>query len=137
MTGKDTGGADNRSPKGFFHPVRSLLAALSAGFHTRLELFVTELEEERERLKQTLILTLLLFFGFSLGIILLTIFAVAIFWQQGWVYAVGVLAVLYLGIGAAAGLMLRKKILLRPGLFPSILNELARDRDRLRTSSRE
>ena len=137
MTGNDTGGADNRSPKGFFHPVRSLLAALSAGIHTRLELFVTELEEERERLKQTLILTLLLFLGFSLGTILLTIFAVAIFWEQGWVYAVGVLAVVYLGVGVAAGLMLRKKILLRPGLFPSTLNELAKDRDRLRTSSRE
>ena len=137
MTDKDTGGANNRSPKGFFHPVRSLLATLSASFHTRLELFVTELEEERERLKQTLILTLLLFFGFSLGIILLTIFAVAIFWQQGWVYAVGALAVLYLAIGAAAGLMLRKKILLRPGLIPATLNELAKDRDRLRASSRE
>jgi uncharacterized membrane protein YqjE len=137
MTDKDTGGADNSSPKGFFHSARSLLAALSAGFHTRLELFVTELEEERERLKQTLILTLLLFFGCSLGIILLTIFAVAIFWQQGWVYAVGGLAVLYLAIGAAAGLMLRKKILLRPGLIPSTLNELAKDRDRLRASSRE
>ena len=137
MTDKDTGGANNRSPNGFFHPVRSLLATLGAGFHTRLELFVTELEEERERLKQTLILTLLLFFGFSLGIILLTIFAVAIFWQQGWVYAVGALAVLYLAIGAAAGLMLRKKILLRPGLIPATLNELAKDRDRLRASSRE
>jgi uncharacterized membrane protein YqjE len=137
MTGKDTGGADGRSAKGFFHPVRSLLAALSAGFHTRLQLFVAELEEERERLKQTLILTLLLFFGFSLGIILLTIFAVAIFWQQGWVYAVGVLAVLYLGIGTAAGLMLRKKILLRPGLFLSTLNELSKDRERLRSSSGE
>ena len=137
MTDIDTGGADNRSPKGFFPPVRSLLAVLSASFHTRLELFVTELEEERERLKQTLILTLLLFFGFSLGIILLTNFAVAIFWQQGWVFAVGALAVLYLAIGAAAGLMLRKKILLRPGLIPATLNELAKDRDRLRASSRE
>ena len=137
MTDKDTGGANNRSPKGFFHPVRLLLATLNASFHTRLELFVTELEEERERLKQTLILTLLLFFGFSLGVVLLTIFAVAIFWQQGWVYDVGALAVLYLGIGAVAGLMLRKKILLRPGLIPSTLNELAKDRDRLRASSRE
>jgi uncharacterized membrane protein YqjE len=136
MTGNETG-AENRSPQGFFHPVRPLLAALSAAFHTRLELFVAELEEERERLKQTLILTLLLFFGFSLGMILFTIFVVAIFWEQGWIYAVGVLAVLYLGIGAAAGLTLRKSILLRPGLFPSTLGEIAKDRDRLRASSRE
>jgi uncharacterized membrane protein YqjE len=110
---------------------------LSSIFHTRLELFATELEEEKERLKQTLVLTLLLFFGLSLGVILLTIFVVALFWEQGWIYAMGALAALYLGIGAVAGLMLRRKILLRPGLFPATLSELAKDRDRLRASSRE
>lgn len=110
---------------------------MSAALHTRLELFATELEEERERLKQTLVLTFLAFFGLSLGIILLTIFAVAIFWDGGWVYAVGGLALLYLGIGGIAGWMLRKQILTRPGLFPASLTELAKDRDRLRSSSRE
>jgi uncharacterized membrane protein YqjE len=136
MTGNNTG-ADHHSSQGFFGPVRAALAALSAAVHTRLELLVTELEEERERLKQTLVLTLLFFFGLSLGFILLTIFAVAIFWQQGWVYAVGALAALYLGIATAAGLMLRKKILLRPRLFPATLDELAKDRDRLRASYHE
>jgi uncharacterized membrane protein YqjE len=47
------------------------------------------------------------------------------------------LAALYLGIGTVAGLMLRKSILQRPGLFPATLNELAKDRDRLRSSARE
>jgi uncharacterized membrane protein YqjE len=129
--------AENHSARGFLIPVRSALAVLSAAFHTRLELFVTELEEERERLKQTLVLTLLLFFGVSLGIILLTIFAVAIFWERGWVYALGALAVLYLGVGTAAGIMLRQRILRRPGLFPATLKELAKDSERLRTASRE
>jgi uncharacterized membrane protein YqjE len=136
MSGNDPG-ADDHSPRGFLTPVRSALAVLSAAFHTRLELFVTELEEERERLRQTLVLVLLLFFGLSLGIILLTIFAVAIFLMQGWIYAVGALALLYLGIGVAAGIKLRQRILLRPGLFPATLNELAKDRDRLRAASRE
>ena len=92
-----------------------------AAVHTRLELFVAELEEERERLKQALLLTLLLFFGLSLGFILLNIFLVALFWQHGWIIAIGVLAVLYLGVGIVAALMLRKKILTRPGLFPAHL----------------
>jgi uncharacterized membrane protein YqjE len=131
------GSAGDLRAQNFLHPLRSALAVLSSIFHTRLELFATELEEERERLKQTLVLTLLLFFGLSLGVILLTIFAVALFWEQGWIYAMGVLAALYLGIGAVAGLMLRRKILLRPGLFPATLSELAKDRDRLRASSRE
>jgi uncharacterized membrane protein YqjE len=136
MTGNDTG-ADNHSSEGLLRPVRSILALLTSAFHTRLDLFVTELAEESERLKQTLVLYLLVIIGFSLGAILLTIFAVAIFWEQGWVYAVGALAVLYLGVGATAGLLLRRKAILRPGLFPATLNELAKDRDRLRTPPRD
>jgi uncharacterized membrane protein YqjE len=128
---------DDEAERGLFNPLRAALAALSAAFHTRLELFVTELEEERERLKQVLLLTLLLFFGFSLGLILLTIFVVALFWERGWVYAVGGLAALYLGIGAVAGVLLRQKFLLRPDLFRSSLNELAKDRDWLKNGSRE
>jgi uncharacterized membrane protein YqjE len=128
----DTGG----SP-GFFHSFRGLLAILSSALHTRLELFVTELEEERERLKQTLVLMLLLFFGLSFGFILLNIFIVAIFWEQGWIAAIGCLAAVYLGIGIAAALKLRSAVLQRHGLFPATLAELGKDRDHLRTSSRE
>jgi uncharacterized membrane protein YqjE len=128
----DTGG----SP-GFFPSLRGLLAILSSALHTRLELFVTELEEEKERLKQTLVLVLLLFFGLSFGFILLNIFIVAIFWQQGWIAAIGCLAAVYLGIGIVAALKLRAALLQRPGLFPATLAELGKDRDHLRASSRE
>jgi uncharacterized membrane protein YqjE len=133
---EEDGASSNRS-SGFLENFKALLATASAALHTRLELFLTELEEERERLKQTLLLTLLLFFGLSFGLVLLTIFAVAFFWERGWILALGGLAALYLGIGVGAGLMLRKKILARPGLFPATLSELGKDRDRLRGSSHE
>jgi uncharacterized membrane protein YqjE len=110
---------------------------LSAALHTRLDLFATELEEERERLKHTLVLTLLLFFGLGLGFILLTIFLVALFWERGWLAALGALAAVYLAVGIAAAFKLRNRILTRPGLFPATLGELAKDRDRLRSSTRE
>jgi uncharacterized membrane protein YqjE len=121
----------------FLATCKSVFAAIASALHTRLELFVTELEEERERLKQTLVLILLLLFGLSFGFALLNIFAVAFFWQKGWVVALGVLAALYLGVGVVAAVMLRKKILTRPGLFPATLAELEKDRDRLKASSRE
>lgn len=124
-------------PQGIFHPLKSTVATLSSALHTRIELAVTEMEEERERLKQTVLLTLLLFFGFSLGIILLTIFVVALFWDGGWVYALGCLAFLYLGIGFVAALILRTKVSQRPKLLSATLAELAKDRDRLRASHRE
>jgi uncharacterized membrane protein YqjE len=128
---------DTGDSPGFFRSLREWLAILSAALHTRLELFVTELEEERERLKQTLVLMLLLFFGLSFGFILLNIFIVAIFWEQGWIAAIGCLAAVYLGIGIVAAVKLRSALLQRPGLFPATLAELGKDRDHLGASSRE
>lgn len=120
---------------GIFGSLKNALAVFVGSLQTRLELFVTELEEERERLKQTLVLTLLLFFGLGLGFILLNIFAVALFWRAGWIFGIGVLAAVYLAVGIVAGLALRKKILTRPGLFPATLAELRKDCDRMRSSS--
>jgi uncharacterized membrane protein YqjE len=133
-TGSSPGG---ESSPGFMHSLRVVLATLSSAFHTRIELFVTELEEERERLKQTLLLTLLVIFGLSLGFILLTIFLVAIFWEKGWIAAIGGLAFGYLGIAAIAALKLRNAILKRPGLFPTTVAELGKDRDRLKAWSND
>jgi uncharacterized membrane protein YqjE len=131
------GGANGERSSSLSDTFNAVVTGVSSAVHTRLELFVAELEEERERLKQALLLTLLLFFGLSLGFILLNIFLVALFWQHGWMFAIGGLAALYLGVGIVAALMLRKKILTRPGLFPVTLAELRKDRDRLKASSRE
>jgi len=122
---------------GLIHSIRTAIAVLSSILHTRLELFTTELEEERERLRLALLLTLLAFFGFSLGLILLTVFIVAFFWEKGWIAAVGVLSGLYLGVGICAAIKLRSAILRRPRLFPATLAELGKDRDHLRGPSRE
>jgi len=128
-SGSRPGGGD--SPR-ILHSLKTFVAVLASAIHTRIELFVTELEEERERLKQTLIFTLLLVFGLSMGLILFTIFLVALFWQQGWIGAIGALAFVYLGIATFAAVKLRDAILKRPGLFPATLAELGKDRDRLK-----
>jgi uncharacterized membrane protein YqjE len=126
---------DGESSPGILQSIKVVLATLSSGFHTRLELFATELEEERERLKQTLVLTLLVFFGLSLGLVLLTIFVVAIFWERGWIAAIGGLGLGYLGVAAIAAFKLRNAILKRPRLFPTTLAELGKDRDHLKAWS--
>ena len=122
---------------GILDSLKAALAALSSILHTRLELFATELEEERERLKQTLILTLLVCFGLSFGFILLTIFVVALFWDKGWIAAIGILSAVYLGVGVGAAVKLKNAFLIRPGLFPATLGELGKDRDRLKGTPRE
>jgi len=115
------------------HWIKTALAVLSSIVHTRLELFAAELEEERERLKQTLVLTLLVFFGLSFGIVLFTIFLVALLWDNGWIAAIGVLSGVYLAVGIGAALKLRSAFLTRPGLFPATLAELGKDRNQLRS----
>ena len=122
---------EGNSP-GIIYSLKVLGATLASAFHTRVELFVTELEEERERLKQTLILTLLLVFGLSMGLILLTIFLVALFWQNGWIGAIGALAFLYLGVAVFAAVKLREVFFTRSGLFSATVAELGKDRDRLK-----
>ena len=48
------GSAGGKRSTGFLDTYKSLVAAITSALHTRLELFVTELEKEREQLKQTL-----------------------------------------------------------------------------------
>ena len=132
--GESASNEQSSSPSDGFN---ALMAAITAITHTRLELFVVELEEERERLKQAFLLTLLLFFGLSLGFILFNIFLIALLWTQGWIFAIGGLAALYLGIGSVAAALLRRRILTRPGLFPVTLAEFGKDRDRLKAFSGE
>lgn len=122
---------EGNSP-GIVYSLKALGATLASAFHTRVELLVTELEEERERLKQTLIFALLLVFSLSMGFILLTIFLVALFWQNGWIGAIGGLALLYLGVATFAAVKLRDVFLNRSGLFPATVAELGKDRDRLK-----
>lgn len=133
----DRGSGPDEGASSFSEPFKTALAVLSAALHTRLELFATELEEERERLKQTLTLTLLAIFGISFGLILFTIFIVALFWEKGWIPAIGILSVVYFSIAVVAGLRLRSAILKRTGLFPATLAELGKDRDQLKASARE
>jgi uncharacterized membrane protein YqjE len=133
----DDGNPDKVHQPSFSGALKSALAALSSAVHTRLELFVVELEEERERVKQTLLLTLLLVVGLNFGFILLNIFIVALFLEKGWLIARGCLAFFYLALGAVAAFMLRKRTLTRPRLFPATLTELAKDRDRLRSAAHE
>jgi uncharacterized membrane protein YqjE len=137
MADRNWQSADGDGSSGFLRPLKLLLAGLSSALHTRVELFVTELEEERERIKQSIVLVLLAVLGISLGAILLTIFVIALLWERGWIAAIGILAFIYLGIGTWAIVSLRNKFLTRPGLFPDTLAELGKDRDRLKASTRE
>jgi uncharacterized membrane protein YqjE len=121
------------SARGLFSSLRSLPAALLDTLKTRLDLLLTELEEERDRLTKILLLAAISVFCLSLGILFLTLFIVAIFWDTHRLYVVGGFAALYLILAWIMWLMLRKKARLRPKFLSATLSELAKDRDRLRS----
>lgn len=108
-----------------------LAGTLVAILQTRLELFATEVEEEKLRLGGVLLYGAAAFFFVGFGAVLLAAFLTVLFWEnhRELVLGIGSAAFLTIGIIAAAA-MLR---LARAGsrLFSASLNELTRDRHAL------
>ncbi len=111
--------------------LRNLAATLVALLRTRFELLATEIEEERVRLLQLLFWAAVALFFFALGIVLLVILFVAVFWDSYRIAAIVTLAVVFFGGGIGAAISVRNLIQARPRLFSASLDELARDKDQL------
>jgi uncharacterized membrane protein YqjE len=117
---------------GIVQSLRNLATTLVALLRTRAELLVTELEEERIRLLQLLFWAAGALFLFGVGILLLTILLVAMFWDSSYrVTAIVALAGVFLAAGIGVAMGVRNRMHARPGLFSASLDELARDKDRL------
>ena len=125
----DRGGTTRRG--GLFDSLRAVMASFVGLLQTRLDLASTEIEEERERLKELILLAAIALFCLSLAVILLTVLVVTIFWETHRFYVLGGLALFYLAAGSIAALILRKKAAGRPRLFSATFAELAKDRERL------
>ncbi|HEY7167166.1 MAG TPA: phage holin family protein [Candidatus Binatia bacterium] len=128
---------EHLQPPRFSDAFKAVLGALGAALHTRLELFVTELEEERERFKRIVLLSLVGIVGLSFGFILLVVFLAAMFIVNGWLIALGGLGLFFLVLGAIAVLMVRNTFRNHEGLFPATMAELGKDRDHLRSAANE
>ncbi len=117
---------------GIVQSLRNLAATLVALLRTRAELLVTELEEERIRLLQLLFWAAGALFLSGVGILLLTILLVAVFWDSSYrVTAIVALAGVFLAAGIGMAIGVRNRMHARPRLFSASLDELARDKDQL------
>ena len=117
---------------GLLYSVKHLAASLLAAAQTRLAILATEIEEERVRLEQMLIVALGAVFCLGMGVVLSVAFVVVYFWDTHRLAAVGGLAAAFLGVGAVLGLVLRDKAKTRPKPFAITRGELAKDQDLLR-----
>lgn len=111
--------------------VKRLLSTLTDIVSTRLELLANEIQEERLRLMQMLVMGMFALFCAGLGILLLTVFIVVLFWDDNRLAVVGGLTLLFFVLAAFTIQSLRIKARTRPKLFSASLSELARDREHL------
>ncbi|MDD4964817.1 MAG: phage holin family protein [Gallionella sp.] len=112
---------------GLFDSVKRLGATLTAIAATRLALLANELHEERLRLTQMLLFTMLALFCFGLTVVFLTTFLVVLFWDSHRLMVLGGLCIVFFSLGSAMLFLLRQKVSQKPTLFAASLAELSKD----------
>jgi uncharacterized membrane protein YqjE len=117
---------------GLMGSVKRLLSTLTSIVSTRLELLANELQQERLRLTQMLLFALCALFFFGLGVLLLTLFIVVLYWDDHRLAVLGGLSAVFFALGTLAAMLLRNKAQAGSRLFSDSLAELAKDREQLR-----
>jgi len=117
--------------EGLFSSLKGLAASLVAIAQTRIELLSNDLEEERERLVYTLVTMLIGLFSLGIGVLLLTLLLVAIFWETHRLLVLCVLTGIFLIGGAVIFEFARYKLRTKPRLFSASLGELSKDHQQL------
>ena len=117
--------------KGLLSSLTTLASTLVAIAHTRLDLLVADLEEDREHVLSLLVLALTALFCLGVGVVLATILLVVAFWDTHRLLVLGTLTGCFLVAGIAAWGRLRYKTKTKPRLFATSLSELLKDQDQL------
>ena len=99
----------------------------------RVELFIVELQEERQRLIQSMILGLGAATLALLGGVAFTLGVMVLFWDRSPVLALGILTLLYLG-GAAFLVFRLMQLQKNWQMFSATLDQLRKDRECLASS---
>lgn len=111
--------------------LRALGATVMELVAARAELAMVELREQGERRKEIVALAAACAVFALLGMLLVTLFVLAVFWDTHRLAAIAGMALLYLGIAAGAYGLMRAKMALAPPPFEATMREFAADRDLL------
>ena len=128
---------DNRAPEDAGHSesllesLRGLAKTFIALVQTRIELFASEVDEERTRLARIVVLAVVALFCLGLAVVLGVLLVAVLFWENNRLLALGVLAGLFALAGIVALVMLRSDIRRRPKFLAATLAELRKDEKEL------
>ena len=120
------------APKGLFESIKSLVDRVVTLLHGRVELFTTELQEELGRLIGVVMWAIVAVFTAIIGTTFLAVMTLLFIpaSYRGW--AALVIAVFFLGVATMGALTIRKIVRAKPRPFDASLNELEKDRAKLR-----
>ena len=130
MAGEDSEAGAKRA-SGLLGSLKSLASTLVAVVRTRLQLLANELHEEGLRLARLGLFAAAAVFFSILGIIMLTLFVIVLFWDSNRLLTIGGFAGIYLLLGILFGVMIFKRVTARSRLFEASLRELDKDHDRM------
>src|SRR5438552_13298857 len=116
--------------EGLLESLRNLARTFLAIVQTRIEIFASEIDEERTRLARIAVLAAAAALCIALAVILLVFFLVVLFWDTNRLLAFGALAGVFAVGGIAACLGLRVAISLGPKFLSTTLAELRKVRAR-------
>jgi uncharacterized membrane protein YqjE len=119
---------------GLFASVKTLASTLLGIAQTRLELLASEMEEDRLRMTRLLFYSLLAFFFFCLGMVLITLLIIAVFWDTYRLLTIGLIAAIYIGFAAGLAIYVMRELRRKPKLFSASLAEFIKDRAMLEPS---
>jgi uncharacterized membrane protein YqjE len=117
---------------GIMQSLRNLAATAVELLRTRLELIVTELEEERLLLLGSAAWAIAALVCLTIGILLLALLVVVLFWDTHRIAAIAVLAGVFLVAGIAMAGTARRRVQRRRKLLAASLEALRIDEDRLK-----
>lgn len=123
--------AESREAEGLLASLKTLTLTLVGVVQTRLALLSTDVAEERARLTAILISAMVALFCLGVGLVLLAILIVVMFWETQRILTLALLTAVFLAAGAGLWAVAMHKLRSKPRLFDASIGELAKDREYL------
>lgn len=123
--------AESREAEGLLASLKTLTLTLVGVVQTRLELLSTDVAEERARLTAILISAMVALFCLGVGVLLLAMLIVIMFWETHRILTLALLTAVFLATGAGLWVVTLHKLRSKPRLFDASISELAKDRVQL------
>lgn len=121
--------------EGLLASLKTLTLTLVDVVQTRLELLSSDVAEERAHLTAILISALVALFCIGVGVVLLAVLIVVMFWDSHRLLSLGLLTTVFLAAGAGLWGVAMHKLRNKPRLFDASISELSKDRDHLSSGS--